>query len=238
MSTGTHKPNSWFLLISALTFTASIVVLITSPQFRDFKRFVHLNRLQLIMMSRLNSRETASTLATNYAIQGNYALAGSVLVTLSPAVYQYQGEQAQDLLKAGDYFLKAKNIGAAQKAFDSAMASVDTPDRFDVQKRSWNILIENGQTDLVKRQLDAAAIAKPYKTLIGRRHYLYNIQETFKVIGDNENAKLIEDRLEDKHCPLCASDKLVIPVYEVIRPGCLYSPWDAKWWCTKDRVEF
>lgn len=238
MSTGTQKPNSSFLLISALTLAASFMVLITSPQFRAFKRDCHINRLQLILMSRLTSRETASNLATNYAMQGNYALAGAVLTALSPTIYQYQGEQAQDLLKAGNYFLKAKNIVAAQKAFDSAMASVDTPDRFDVQKRSWDILIENGQSELVSNQLKAAAQAKPYKTLVGRRHYLYNIRETFQAIGDSANAELIEDQLEDKHCPLCGSDKLIRPVYEVIRPSCINSPWDAKWWCTKDKVEF
>lgn len=238
MSTRTHKPSSRFLPIAALTLAASFMVLITSPQFRAFKRDFYLKRVQPISNAQLTSRETILSLASNYAKQGNYALAGSVLTAISPAVYHYQGEQAQNLLKAGNYFLKAKNIGAAQRAFDSAMASVDTPDRFEVQKRSWNILIENGQTDLVKRQLDAAAIAKPYKTLVGRRHYLYNIQETFRVIGDSENAELIEDRLEDKHCPLCASDKLVRPVYEVIRPSCIQSPWDAKWWCTRDKVEF
>lgn len=217
---------------------ATLALLMTHPKFRAFKRDSYLTWIMANQSLQTTVREQTSRLATNCAMRGQFAMTGAIMMT------RYHGKcsNAQDLMLAGKYFLLAKDIGAAKHAFNCAQEVSATPALFSVQRETWHTYIEHGKDEIVREELKIAEGARPYKTLIGRRHYWYNLKETYEELGDADGAARMKARMEDKHCPVCGSDEAITQLIdEELLKICRIQrsePWDAKWRCSKDKVDF
>lgn len=237
----TNWQNKHIALIAIAIATVS-ALLVTHPKFRAFKRDFTFTRYLANSKLQMSTREETSKLATMFAMQGQFAMAGVTMMTRYGGSYSHQGDKANDLLKAGKYFLQANHTKAARWAFRCAEDVSETPALFYLQRTIWKVYLEAGQIELLKNELKSAEAAKPYKTLPGRRHYWYNLKETYEELGDAAGAARMKVRMEDKHCPVCGSDKAITQlVDEELLKICRIQrgePWDAKWRCNKDKVEF
>lgn len=184
-----------------------------------------------------------------YVAQEKYDLAGKAELSAYEKLKAVrQRGNSEMICKAGEYYLEGKNYAQAEATFEKAIKELDDVDWVDAQKGLWITYLNQDKKDQLIASIAAASerVKKiGYPTLT--RQFRFALKEIYDDLGDKVNSAKVEAQLNDKHCPLCGSDKSQEPIVyglpagemkDVHLGGCIVTEESPHWYCTKDKVSF
>lgn len=184
-----------------------------------------------------------------YVAQEKYDLAGKAELTAYEKLKAVRQRGNPEMIcKAGEYYLEGKHYAQAEATFEKAIKELDDFDWVDAQKGLWITYLNQDKKDKIRESIAAASerVKKiGYPTLT--RQFRFALREIYDDLGDQVNSAKVEAQLNDKHCPVCGSDKSLEPIVyglpagemkDVHLGGCIVTEESPLWYCTKDKVSF
>jgi len=159
-------------------------------------------------------------------------------------------------VEAGRAYVQGKMYDMARKIFEPMVASDDVKDRVTGHLQLSQCYEAEGNSKMAIQELTDILAEKQLAK--ESPHSVYQVRNLLKKLYGRLNmiaqANAMETMLQDKHCPLCGSDKNVIPIKRGREPrpepgeppveeakyenGCVIESDPPRWFCKTDSLRF